>query len=107
MTWWRLESAIDEVILDVQNSPERRMAMAMGQPPPDIRPILEPRIAKVAQTVREGFSPDELRLEHSGDDLHLSIRWLVPVDLGVYRYPLTFAVSGKIPARSPAQQPAR
>lgn len=104
LTWWRLESAVDEVILDVQNAPERRAAMAMGREPPDIRPILESQIAKVAQTVREGFSPDELHLQHSGDDLHLAIRWTASVNLVVYHYPLTFAVTRKIPARPPAIQ---
>ena len=104
-TWWRLESAIDEVILDVQTAPERRVALAMGQPPPDILPILRRRITRAAQVIRPGFSPDELRIEEAGETLYVSIRWEGAVDLVAYRLPLAFEVSRKVPTKPSVLQP--
>lgn len=104
-TWWRLESAIDEVILDVQTAPERRAALAMGQPPPAIQPILRRRITRAAQAIRHGFLPDELRIEEADETLYVSIRWEGAVDLVAYRLPLAFEVSRKLPAKPSVRQP--
>ena len=100
LAWWRIESAIDQAILDVQFSPERRAAAAIGQALPDLRPILHHQIAQLAGPDRPGFSPDDLRVEPEGDHLNVSLRWRTTVDLIAYRVPLTFKVSRKVPQRS-------
>jgi hypothetical protein len=99
LAWWRLESAIDDAILEVQTAPERRAAAALGLEAGDIRPILQDRISQIAGSVRRGLPPGEVRFEEEGEHLHVSVRWTVPVDLGVYRHPLTFEVSRKVPTR--------